>query len=125
VDYLPTFWRNCCVLILPWGWRQQFPPIYWYPPNYTASCLRMSLSWRMDSWDPQIMQSKFITLLTNLSRSSVLQTEFGFFSRFTDAEISSWGIESRWGRDFPHLSRPSLGFTQPHVKLALGSLSRG
>jgi hypothetical protein len=26
------------------------------------------------------------------------------------------GIESRWGRDFPHLSRPALGATQPPVQ---------
>ena len=26
------------------------------------------------------------------------------------------GIESRWGRDFPHLSRPPLGPTQPPVQ---------
>jgi len=25
-------------------------------------------------------------------------------------------IESRWGRDFPHLSRPSLGPTQPPIQ---------
>ena len=25
------------------------------------------------------------------------------------------GIESRWGRDFLHLSRPALGLTQPPV----------
>ena len=25
------------------------------------------------------------------------------------------GIESRWGRDFPHLSRPALRPTQPPV----------
>ena len=27
------------------------------------------------------------------------------------------GIESRWGRDFPHLSRPVLGPTQPPINL--------
>jgi hypothetical protein len=27
------------------------------------------------------------------------------------------GIESRWGRDFPHASRPALRPTQPHVQL--------
>jgi hypothetical protein len=33
-------------------------------------------------------------------------------------------IESRWGRDFPHLSNPALGPTQPPVQGVLG-LSRG
>jgi hypothetical protein len=33
-------------------------------------------------------------------------------------------IESRWGRDFSHTSRPALGHTQPPVQWIPG-LSRG
>jgi hypothetical protein len=33
------------------------------------------------------------------------------------------GIESRWSRDFPHLSRPALGLTHPPVQWVPG-LSR-
>jgi hypothetical protein len=34
------------------------------------------------------------------------------------------GIESRWGRDIPHLFRPALGSTQPPVQWVPG-LSQG
>ena len=34
------------------------------------------------------------------------------------------GIESRWGRDLPHLSKPALRLTQPPVQWVPG-LSRG
>jgi hypothetical protein len=37
--------------------------------------------------------------------------------------LDGLGIESRWGRDFLHLSRPALGLTQPPIQWVPG-LSR-
>jgi len=34
----------------------------------------------------------------------------------TGYELDGPGIESRWGRDFPYMSRPVLGPTQPPVR---------
>jgi len=42
----------------------------------------------------------------------------------TGYRLDNPGIESRWGRDFPHLSRPVLRPTQPPVQW-LNGLSRG
>ena len=42
----------------------------------------------------------------------------------TRYRLDSPGIEFRWGRDFPHPSRPALGPTQPPVQWVPG-LSRG
>jgi hypothetical protein len=42
----------------------------------------------------------------------------------TDYGLDGPGIEIRWERDFPHLTRPALGPTQPHVQW-VPDLSRG
>jgi hypothetical protein len=41
-----------------------------------------------------------------------------------DYGLDGLGIEARWGRDFPHRSRPPLGPTQPPAQGVPG-LSRG
>jgi hypothetical protein len=42
----------------------------------------------------------------------------------TDYGLDGLGIESQWGRYFPHLSRPAIGTTQPPVQWVPG-LTRG
>ena len=53
---------------------------------------------------------------------STIDSSVGIATRY---ELDGPGIEFRWGRDFPHLSRPALGSTQPPTQSVSGSLSGG
>jgi hypothetical protein len=60
---------------------------------------------------------KYTILMKDVGRDSSV----GVATRYG---LEGPGIEFRWGRDFPHLSRPALGTTQPPVQWVEG-LSRG
>ena len=64
-----------------------------------------------------LLKNKMVAWLMKLFRLFVvgIATRYGL-----DGPV----IESRWGRDFPHPSRPTLGPTQPPVQW-VPCLSRG
>ena len=58
------------------------------------------------------------TVFVCLTRGS----SFGIANRYG---LDGPGIESRWGRDFPHLFRPALGPTQPPIQWVPGLFPGG
>jgi hypothetical protein len=64
-------------------------------------------------------------IIQNFGRTQVVYQRPEYFSRYSDSlRLDGRGIESRWGRDFPHSSRPALGPTQPPIQW-VPCLSRG
>jgi len=72
---------------------------------HISGLIQRTFSWKSIQKSPWILtpESQIVlnTLLIMRRDSSV-----GIATRY---ELNGPGIESRWGRDFPHLSRPALG----------------
>ena len=81
---------------------------------FLTESVRNDGDWNTDT--PRFMQFQVAHLHTcGRGSSVVIVTGYG---------LDGLGTESRWGRDFPHLSRPTLGSTQHPVQWVPG-LSRG
>ena len=77
-----------------------------------------------------IMLNKKQSSNTTFSMYLITVDIYGYYGRDSAVGIATRygldgpGIESRWGRDFPHLSIPTLEPTEPPVQWVPG-LSRG
>jgi hypothetical protein len=70
------------------------------------------------SWGPErLLYNKYMVSFSGRGRDSSVLVATGY-------GLDGPGIESRWGRDFPHTSRSAPGPTQPPVQWVPG-LSRG
>jgi hypothetical protein len=72
-----------------------------------------------------LVTEKHANLCCNLSSSLLFQTATYYkpgssVGIATGYGLDGPGIESRWGGDFPHLSRPALGPTQVPVQSVQG-----
>ena len=64
-------------------------------------------------------QFYFTTQMCSINYMYILGRD-GVFSIATSYGLDGPGIESQWGRDFLHPSRPALGPTEPPVQWVLG-----
>jgi hypothetical protein len=73
---------------------------------------------------------KYISIYEKYVNTKLINNNMGLQGRYlwagssvgkaTEYGLDGLRIESRWGREFPHLSRPALGPTQPPVQWVQG-----
>jgi hypothetical protein len=99
--------------------------VHWYIPwsgslcTFSSSnvpfgnmCCRRFSGRRRPSGSKDPMAEWLNTFTRNIQESVGRDSSVGIATRY---ELDGPGIESRWGRNIPHPSRPALGPTQPPV----------
>ena len=96
--------ETCCFLVVTF-----YDPVFLArPPFDHLLSLGIKFSYKNRQYDSDIIVV-FTFLQSCFGPCSVVGIATGYGLDFS-------GIESRWGRDFPHLFRPALGPTQPPVR---------
>ena len=81
----------------------------WLPFCSTSHILRFVFLPQTLSTNGRCERISYVLRLTTVDRDSSVGIATGY-------RLDGPGIESRWERDFPHLSRPALGPIQPSVQ---------
>jgi len=111
-NFLDRFQRNTCRFDSP-----NFFSIARTTVSYINPCKILSFSLQNDSFSNLmyfLLPEPFIFM--GRDSSVGIATRYG---------LAGPGIESRWGRDFPHTSRPTLGPTQPPIQWVPGLFPGG
>jgi hypothetical protein len=90
-------WRRRRKLLNHWRWKHYVPSKRRNPINHQQSIIPEN--------NPQLYHCGNLKFRLNISVGTAIPYD-----------LNGPRIESRWRRDFPHLSRRPLGPTQPHTK---------
>jgi hypothetical protein len=86
-------------------WKSHCVDLFWYIPL----CFSVSQTTKIHRPTQHFNVTKYCAVCFSCGPGSVVSTA-------TTYGLDGPGIESRWGRNFPHPSRPALGPTQPPIQ---------
>jgi hypothetical protein len=87
-------------------------------PKFFTVSKRKLLSWLVLRYSGNVKSC--IVILWVVMRCSLVEGRYSSVGIATGYGLDGPGIETRWGRDFPHLSRPALGPAQTSVRCVPG-----